>query len=359
MMHSTVANQARVKKEILTESLIKYARINPRIIQDTVKSEDYFFYRNSMKWPVKTLKGKLETGMYKEGSNHLVTIDRCVVHEKRLDKIRKEVMAVLNKYQMRDFYDQAKSGIRHIAIRGFETYQLTIVSGKNIFPEAMVNDLAAIDGIVSIYQNVNLGSGHEIFSNDFRLLYGSKTLGFKVDDLTMRLSPRSFYQLNSKQALNMYQYAISLIDDAELLVEAYCGIGTMSLMALKKVDRVIGIELNNEAIKNAKNNASINHLDENSSFVANDAAKELRHIIDNTKVDVLLVDPPRVGLDDEMLETIIRSNIKQIIYISCNPSTLGKDLEILKEIYHVKSVVPFDMFPQTAKVEAVCLLERK
>jgi 23S rRNA (uracil-5-)-methyltransferase RumA len=358
LMILNVAKQCEYKRGVLKETLIKYAGIDSSIVEQTVKSPDYLYYRNQLKWPVKTIKDKLETGMYKEGSNHLVTIESCIVHDKKLEIIKNEVMAILNKYKQRDYYDKIEKGIRYIALRGFETFQLTIVSGSNIFEDKMIEELMAIDGMVSVNQCVNTREDHQIFSNEIRNLAGSKTIQLEVNGLKVRLAPKSFFQLNRGQAEILYKKAIELLNPAALMVEAYCGVGVMSMMAAEKMDEVIGIESVNDAVKNAKINAKMNHLEDKVKFIVGDSAEKLWDIVKERDVNALLLDPPRAGLDDDMLETIINSDIEQIVYIACNSATLAKNLAVLKHYYNIKRIIPYDMFTHTAHVETLVLLEK-
>ena len=360
LMVLTVSKQVEYKRELLIEALIKYAGIDRRLVGQCVKSPDYLYYRNLLKWPVKMIKDQLYAGMYMEGSNHLVTIDTCIVHDKKIDLIKNKVLAVLNKHHQRDYYDKIHKGIRYIVIRGFEkNYQLTLVTGDNIFTPELIEDLSNIEDIKSIYQNVNTTASHNIMSTDFRNLYGSKTIELSVNGIKARLSPRSFFQLNKKQAEHLYDFVINAIKPCNLLVDAYCGVGIMSLQALSKAEEVIGIEYVADAIKNAKMNAKFNHLEKRVDFKVGDSAEVLKRISKKRTVDAIIVDPPRAGLDDAMIENIIMSKASQLIYVSCNPATLAKNLNILKEYYNIESITPFDMFTHTPHVETVVVMSKK
>lgn len=175
--------------------------------------------------------------------------------------------------------------------------------------------------------------------------------------VTISLSPESFFQLNVPQAEKMYETAVSKIDPCGTLVEAYCGVGVMSLMAASKAQHVIGIESVPKAIRNAKANAEANHID-HCEFWCMDAAEGLYKAAAKSSVDTLLVDPPRSGMDAKMIETILKVKPKKIIYISCSPSTLGKNLNDLKHQYHPVTILPFDLFPHTPHVESITVLER-
>lgn len=180
-----------------------------------------------------------------------------------------------------------------------------------------------------------------------------------LDGLDLEISPRSFFQLNTKQAIQLYRTIASMISgNHEFIVEAYSGIGAISLYLKDKAKEIIGIESIKDAVVNANRNAKKNgcaHV----SFVCDDAANKLVYLSKKRTIDVLVVDPPRSGLDDAMLECILRSKIKEIVYVSCNAATLGKNLAVLQSCYHVEKVVPIDMFPHTPHVETVTLLRRK
>ena len=190
-------------------------------------------------------------------------------------------------------------------------------------------------------------------------LGGDRRLELKLDSLRLQLSPRSFFQLNTEQAKQLYRCVASLIPQHnDLIVEAYSGIGAISLYVKDKAKQIIGIESIKDAVVNANENAKRNNAG-HVSFLCADAADKCTYLSKKQQIDTLIVDPPRSGLDDAMLECILRSKIKHVIYISCNPATLGKNLACLKERYEIKTILPFDMFPQTPHVESVVLLVRE
>ena len=357
LMNYQYDKQLEYKQQMVKEAIAKYALLDPSIVKPTIPTKK-LYYRNQLKLPLKMIKGRLYSGMYQTGSNHLVYMDNCMIHEKDLEDIRKYVMDVLNQNNCRDYNAKIAKGYRYLVIRGFDgCYQVTLVTGKQKIDSKIIEKLAKNDKIVSIYQNINVAKNNlEIMSNNFIHLAKQKYLDFKIDNINLSLLPNSFFQLNLSQAINIYHEVINLIDNCDLMVEAYCGIGTMSLMASSKCKKIIAIENVKNAIINAKSNASKNNIT-NINFVINDAALELKKI-DET-IDVLLVDPPRTGLDDKMIKTIKTKLPKKIIYVSCNPSTLGKNINDLKKFYKVKQIVPYDMFAQTPHVESISLLLRK
>lgn len=361
LMICDYSKQLDYKKELLRETLKKYADIDSSHLEDVIANPNPYHYRNQCKLPTKWLKGTLYSGMYEANSGRLVYMDECMVHEKGLDRVRMALMKVLNQFEFRDYNDKIERGIRNIVIRGFDgKYQCTLVTGKMKIEEEVVDAILKIEGIKSLYQNINISKKNiEIFGKEFVHLGGTKTLELKIDGIVLRLSPASFFQLNLEQAKNLYRTAISLLEPCGTLVEAYSGIGAISLLAKDKAEKIIGIEYSRDAVKNANNNARLNHCEDKVKFMCGDAGEEMKYIAKNGDIDALIVDPPRAGLDDAMIENIIRSKPKQVIYISCNPATLAKNLNDLKKKYDVKRIIPFDMFSHTPHIESIVLLERK
>jgi len=221
-----------------------------------------------------------------------------------------------------------------------------------------LNQLKEIPGLNSLYQSVDTTKqSNSFFGKNTKLLFGQKGIQVPFSSIQLHLSPEAFFQLNTEQAENLYNYAISKIDPCETLVEAYCGIGAMSLLASSKAKQVYGIELNPQAIQDAKKNARLNQI-QNCEFICEDASEGVYRIAKKQKIDTLLLDPPRSGLNDGMLEAILKSQPNRIIYISCNPATLAKNLAILKQSYQVLTIQAFDLFPQTPHVESVVLLSK-
>ena len=361
LMIETYKQQMFDKHDVLRQSLIKYAQINPRLIDKVIRSEETFAYRNQLKLPFSMEDKKLVTGMYRSNSNFFIEIDHCIIHEEGLERIRKKVLEVLNKFKMRAYDYHQKKGLRSLIIRGFDSkYQVTIVSGEHPLSQVLIDELMQIEGIYSLWQSYNtVKKTPEIFGKKMILLAGERYLPFNFDGLKLNISPRSFFQLNTKQAITLYNTIADLVpDNNNLLVEAYSGIGTISLYLKDKAKEIIGIESIKDAVVNANQNARDNKIN-NVSFVCADAADKLMYLSKTRTIDCLVVDPPRSGLDENMLACIMKSRINKIVYVSCNPATLGKNLSILTQRYHVECVKPIDMFSHTPHVECVCLLVRK
>ena len=354
------ARQIFQKEELLQEALWKYGHIKSSTIRKMHPSVQTLHYRNQLKLPVHEKDGLL-TGMYRLGTNHFIPIDECLIHEEELELIRKRVLQILNHFHMHAYNPHTHRGLRSIVIRTIQHHtQLTFITGNDNIENPLLMALASIPHLTTIAQSINTERKTvHFFGSKPRILYGSKTIPLRIDDCIFQLSPASFFQLNTLQAVNLYHMAIAKIDPCDTLVEAYCGIGVMSILARHKAKTIIGIENVADAVHNAQNNAKENHCADHVRFICEDAAQGLQNILQACAVDILLVDPPRSGMDERMLQTILASSIKKIIYISCNPATLGRNLNELKHAYEIRTIIPFDMFPNTPHVESLTILTKR
>ena len=317
-----------------------------------------FGYRSQCKLPVQKSHDVLVNGMYEPKTNHFHPIEHFLIHDPKLEEIRKEILRILNEEGYDAYNQRSQKGLRYIVLRVIDgKAQCTLITGKEHIPSIIIDRIMEIPGMESLCQSLNTNrKTNQIFGSPAKVLAGQNALTIAMDKIQLQLSAESFFQLNIDQAEKMYQMAISKIDPCKVLVEAYCGIGTMALMAKDKANVVYGIESVPSAVENATNNARLNNIT-NTEFICDDAAHGLRKIAMKKTVDCLLVDPPRSGMDDEMLDTIMHVLPKKIVYISCNPSTLAKNLKVLKQRYHVVTVIPYDLFPQTPLVESITVLE--
>ena len=361
LMIARYPKQLEYKKLLVRQSLIKYAQVNPRKIQDVMPSPEIFGYRNQFKMPCAVEENRLKSGLFMPNSNYFIDVRRCFVHEDELDKMRVRIMDILNDAGYDGYNHHEKSGIRNLIVRGFDgKYQCTIVTGEEEIDAHTIECLMKLPGMYSLWQSIHtVKKTPEVFGRQMIFLAGKKLLPLSIDGINLEISPRSFFQLNTQQAIQLYRTIASMISgNHDLIVEAYSGIGGISMYLKDKAKEIIGIESIKDAVVNANNNAKLNGCD-HVSFVCDDAANKLTYISKKRSIDVLVVDPPRSGLDDAMLECILRSKIKQIVYVSCNPATLGKNLAVLQSRYEVERVVPLDMFPHTPHVESVVSLTLK
>ena len=349
--------QLKYKKELLAEALYKYGNVKRHFIRDVRPSPDLFGWRSQCKFPVQVSDGALTSGMYLRDTNHYRPIAHCPVQDDLLEEVRQEVTDILNRSHFPAF--NGKYGMRFLVLRSIGgKVQCTLVTGRNTIPDQMIHDLMQSGKIQGLFQSVNTEKNTvNIFGAKPVRLAGEDTIPVSIGGIDLELSPESFFQLNLKQAEQLYNTAVSKVDPCDLLVEAYAGIGAMSLMASKKAKQVIGIENVKDACMNAERSAERNGIS-NARFLCADAADGLYIAAREREVDILLADPPRSGMDPDMIQAILKVLPKKIIYVSCNPATLAKNLKDLKHDYHVVTVIPFDMFPHTPHIESVTVLER-
>ena len=357
LMHVKYPAQCKMKEEVLKEALIKYAGYKGRMFP-IVKNTEPLAYRNSCKLPFGEEYGQLYTGMYERDSNHFQKVERCFVHSKLLESTRQEVVKILNEHHCKVYDSKTRLGFRNLVMKEFnEKIQIILVTGKDELSEDLISELSSLDCVCSLWQSKKTDTTRELFGEMIHL-WGEEKMTLRMKNLQLSLLPRSFFQLNTKQAENLYEHVARWMPKCHTIVEAYSGIGAISLFLKNKGKEIIGIESIQDAVDNANENAKINDAN-NVSFICEDAGSALSHIVKEKRVDALVVDPPRSGLDDVMKETILASKIKTVIYVSCNPATLAKDLKVLQKEYSILKIQPFDMFSQTPHVETAVLLQKK
>ena len=358
LMHLKYERQLNYKKQTLKQALKKYADIDMPV--SIIKNDNIYHYRNKFKLPFGMKKGKIVTGMYESERGRFVPIEDCVIHEEVLEKVRKQILEIMNKYNLKAYNERTREGYRSLIMRTFNNkIALVFVVGDNTNLEPMLSDLTRIEEVSSIYYSVNTNKKYiNALENDLVHVFGKNCLNARINDLKLVFTPKSFFQLNTRQAEVLYDEAVSLIDENdEEVLEAYCGVGVMSLMAARKAKHVTGVEIVPDAIDNAKKNARYNKID-NVDFVVGDSGSVMEEISKEKQLDCLIVDPPRTGLDEKMINSILNSNAKKLIYVSCNPSTLAKNLNVLKECYNIESIRAIDVFSNTEHVESIVYLVR-
>lgn len=358
LMHLKYERQLNYKKQTLKQALKKYADIDMPV--SIIKNDNIYHYRNKFKLPFGMEKGKIVTGMYESERGRFVPIEDCIIHEEVLEKVRKQILEIMNKYKLKAYNERTREGYRSLIMRTFNNkIALVFVVGDNTDLEPMLSDLTRIEEVSSIYYSVNTNKKYiNALENDLVHVFGKNCLNARINGLKLVFTPKSFFQLNTRQAEVLYDEAVSLIDENdEEVLEAYCGVGVMSLMAARKAKHVTGVEIVPDAIDNAKKNARYNKID-NVDFVVGDSGSVMEEISKEKQLDCLIVDPPRTGLDEKMINSILNSNAKKLIYVSCNPSTLAKNLNVLKEYYNIESIRAIDVFSNTEHVESIVYLAR-
>jgi len=369
IQHMSQNLQSNMKKTQIEHLLQKTAQLPDVAVNPVIVMKEPWHYRNKIQMPVGEKNGEIITGFYKPRSHDIIDdMDTCLIQHDIGNDILAEIRILANELGISAYNEREHKGtLRHIIIRtGYETDEVmvTFVTNTKDLPHSnkIIKRLTEkFPEIVSIVHNVNLEKTNVIIGKKMHLLYGEKYLYDKIDDLTFGISSGSFYQVNPEQAKKLYNIALDYaeIDADDVVVDAYCGIGTISLFLAQQAKQVYGIEIFDEAVQDAKMNAQINKIT-NAEFFKG-AAEELmpKWKANGFNPDVITVDPPRKGCDESLLEAMIEMNPKKIIYVSCNPATLARDLKILAEYYDVKQVQPVDLFPQTYHIETVVQLERK
>ncbi|WP_251953305.1 23S rRNA (uracil(1939)-C(5))-methyltransferase RlmD [Levilactobacillus brevis] len=324
-------------------------------------------YRNKAQVPVRMIKGQLETGFYRQHSHELIPLTDFYIQDPAIDAAIIKVRDLLRQFEIPAYNEVNDKGvIRNIMVRrGYYSHEMMIVlisRTQKIPSQAQLVDQIhqALPEVTSIVLNVNAKKTNVIMGNVTRVLYGKPTIEDTLMGLTFAISARSFYQVNPQQTEKLYQMAIDKagLTGAETVIDAYCGIGTISLALAKHAKQVYGVEIVPEAIEDAKVNAQKNHLS-NVTFAVNKAEDQMAEWqAAGIKPDVIVVDPPRKGLAESLIDSAAKMAPKKVVYVSCNPATLVRDVARFTELgYHVDgSVQPVDQFPQTPHVESVTVL---
>ena len=367
LQHLKYEKQLEFKTEHVQDCINKFAKIDIKV-KNCIGMEHPFNYRNKSQVPFSMEKKQIRYGFYKQNTHKIIQMDNCAIQTEDADEILKTLCNLMKRYKLAAYEEDKRKGIfRHVLIKkGFSTNQIMVVLVTNVnsFPnrKEIVKDLVKTHpNIKTVVQNINTRDTNVILGEKEIVLYGSGYIEDILLDVKFKISSKSFYQVNPIQTAKLYSKAIELanLTKNDRVLDTYCGIGTIGLIASKNVDEVIGVEIVADAIKDAKNNALINNIT-NAHFVLADAGDFMVDLAKTSeKMDVVFVDPPRKGCDERFLSSIMKLSPKKIVYISCNPSTLARDLGILKEKYNIKEIQPVDMFPHTYHIETIALLEKK
>lgn len=358
--------QLKFKQNKVERLLKNFCKVEP-----IIGMENPYHYRNKVQAAFYTdRRGKIISGVYQSGTHHVVGIDLCQTEDVIADKIIVAVRKLLPSFKMTTYNeDTGKGFLRHILVkRGFATNQimLVLVTGTPVFPSKN-NFVKAIlkqfPEITTIIQNVNNYNTNLVLGNNQKVLYGKGYIEDILCNCRFRISPKSFYQINPVQTEVLYNKAMEYADlnGNETVLDTYCGIGTIGIVAAKRgAGRVVGVELNGDAVRDAVVNAKANNLN-NIRFYKGDAGEFMYEVSDeDEKPDVVFMDPPRAGSDTKFLDSLIKMSPETVVYVSCNPETLARDLNYLSKNsdYKVRKIQPVDMFPHTAHVECVVLITR-
>jgi 23S rRNA (uracil1939-C5)-methyltransferase len=369
LQHIDYQEQLRQKKLMILETFERYYQgdYSHVIFNDTIGMEDPWNYRNKTQLPVRHDGENVVVGMYAADSNKVVYIDNCLVENKLISEKMKLILEFLSKSSIDVYNPRFRQGnLRYIVLRGFEEtgeVQATFVlMEKEPRLIGILKKVGSYANLTSVNYSINSDpKAIEIISGPVYKLTGTDRIKGKLSDLEFMISPDSFFQLNTKQTIILYEEIKKIINPTgkEKILDCYCGIGSIGLYLAKSVDEVRGIDNNESNIINAREFAKLNNIN-NAKFYHGNITSHLQDFSkENFNPDVLIIDPPRRGMDLNVINYLQKSKIKKIVYVSCNPSTLVKNLNHLQKAYIVRSVSPVDMFPNTANVECVVCLERR
>ena len=363
-------NETLKIKQNAVQSLVNKTLENKLKVEETLGMDKPYHYRNKAQYPIGLNKeGKPVIGVFANRTHEIIPIETCYIQNKQSEEIAKYIFNFLVNHKIKVYDEKSGKGlVRHIVTKiGIKTNEvmcIIVINGNELpYEDILVNELThKFENIKSIIKNINTKNTNVILGNENINLYGNGYIKDILGDFIFKISPMSFYQVNPVQAEKLYNIGVELADinKNDIVFDLYCGIGTISLFMSKFAKEVYGVEIVEEAIVAAKENACINNVT-NTKFIAGDVEKVLDDLVNVKKIipDIIMLDPPRRGLDNTSIENIRKVSPKKVIYISCNPATLVRDLSKLEDKYNVKSIKPVDMFPFTSSVECCAVLELK
>ena len=366
LQNLTYDEQLKFKQRKVEKLLSKFCKVDAIIGMETP-----YHYRNKVQAAFRTdRKGRVISGVYQSGTHNIVAIDECMTEDVTADKIIVAVRKMLKSFKLTTYDEDLQKGfLRHVLVkRGFATNQvmLVLVTGTPVFPSKN-NFVKAITKqfpeIKTVVQNINPYRTNLVLGEQQKVLFGKGYIEDILCGCKFRISPKSFYQINPVQTEVLYGKAIDFAElkGNETVLDTYCGIGTIGIIAAKRgAGNVVGVELNKDAVKDAVTNARANDM-KNIRFYQGDAGEFMEAVADeNEKPEVVFMDPPRAGSDERFLSSLIKMSPEKVVYISCNPETMARDLKYLCENsnYKIRKIQPVDMFPHTAHIETVAMITK-
>ena len=365
LQNMTYERQLRWKQARSEILLKKFGKVSKIVGMDSP-----YHYRNKVQAAFgRTKSGKFISGVYQSGSHRIVNVDSCMTEDETADKIIVDIRSMLPEFKIKTYDEDRNFGfLRHVLVkRGFSSGEVMVVivgaeprfPMKNKFTDALLKKHPEITTVIF---NINPGKTNLVLGKREEILFGSGYIEDTLCGCTFRISSRSFYQINPVQTEKLYNKAMELaqLNENTSVIDAYCGIGTIGLVAAKTAGNVIGVELNPDAVKDAISNAKANNA-ENAHFYCADAGDFMEELaMQGEKTDVVFMDPPRAGSTKKFIDSVVKMSPERVVYVSCNPETLARDLEyFIRKNYQVKRICPYDMFPQTNHIECISLLIKK
>ena len=369
LRHIEYEETLKMKQNAL-QSLVNKT-LNKKVqVEETLGMQNPYFYRNKAQYPVGIDKdGKPQIGVFANRTHEIIPIKKCFIQNEKSEELAKFVFNWIIKNNISIYDEKTRNGlVRHIVTKiGIKTNEIMciiVINGDKIPKEnELVKEiLSNFPNVKTIVKNINTKNTNVIMGKENINLYGDGYIEDILGEYRFKISPLSFYQVNPIQAEKLYNIGVQAakISKDDVVFDLYCGIGTISLFMSKYAKKVYGIEIVEEAVKDARENALKSNV-ENTEFIAGDVEEVLEELINEKNIipDIVMVDPPRKGLDNKSIDNIIKICPKKLVYISCNPATLVRDLSKLEDVYEIQSIKPVDMFPFTSHVECVALMGRK
>ena len=367
LRHMTYESTLKLKRQVV-QNLVNKGLTKKVEVLETIGMENPYNYRNKAQYPVGlNSEGQPEVGVFAQRTHTIIPIQTCLIQTEISQKIAKTILNFVKEKNIQVYNEENQKGLlRHIVIKvGKYTNQVMCILVVNDSKFDQEQELVKLlcekyPEIKTIVKNINNKNTNVILGKENINLYGNGYIEDKLGEYTFKISPMSFYQVNPVQAEILYTTAINQanLDKNDILFDLYCGIGTIGISASKYVNKVYGIEIVPQAIEDAKENAKINDV-KNIEFICGDVEVAFDELINKEKIvpSAIIVDPPRKGLDNKTVENIAKIKPAKLVYISCNPATMVRDLAKLEEIYNIKTIQPVDMFPWTNGVESITILE--
>lgn len=367
LQHLSYDGQLIAKRQQVVDALQRIGKQTALTVHPTLGASSPWLYRNKMQFPVGEKKGRTIIGCYAKGSHDIIATENCHIQMDANNHIVQAASKILTEMKIPAYREKDDRGVvRHIIGRvgaGGQAMAVIVTKTKTLpkAEEFVARLRGEVPALVSIMHNINPKRTNVILGQETHCLWGQKTIQDGIGKLMFDISAQSFFQVHTAQADVLYQKALAYADlnGNETVIDAYCGTGTISLFLAQKAKKVYGIEIVAPAIRDAKKNAEANRIT-NAEFLVGDAVEVMPRLYEQgVRADVVVVDPPRSGCDPIVLETFARMNPERIVYVSCNPASLARDIAVLNELgYRAEEVQPVDMFPQTSHVESVALLRR-
>jgi 23S rRNA (uracil1939-C5)-methyltransferase len=372
LQHLAYNAQLEYKQSLIKESLVRIGQLDSdfvtRIMEPLIGAEETYFYRNKVQYPVREEHGVIRIGFYAKNTHRIVETECCYIQNPFNEVIVKELREFMIEHRIPAYNEETTKGlVRHLVIRRsyhYDRYQVTLVINGTKLPQQaeLEKRLQALEKVESFSININQEPNNVILGKTLITSFGPKYLVDKINHIEYHISPLSFYQVNPKQTEKLYAKALEYagLTGNETVLDLYCGIGTISLFLGQQAKEVIGVEIVEAAILDAKQNAEINKAT-NVHFYVGKAEDIVPDLYKNNglRADVVVVDPPRKGCEESLLETIVQISPQTIVYVSCDPGTLARDVKYLVENgYSVEKVCGVDMFSHTVHVETICLLQK-